>query len=75
MQTRLLEYELFLNDGIEYSVTNGAFIIMKFSQETEPLHFACFLHAMHLGICDVLCTQIPETRKKCPNGHNAQESD
>ena len=54
VQERLHEYALFLNDDIVSTITDGASIMMKFGCETEPLHFSCLAHAIHLSVCNVL---------------------
>ena len=34
--------------------------MMKFGRETEPLHFSCLAHAMHLSVCDVFYIEKPK---------------
>ena len=60
VQERLHKYALSLNDNIVTTITNGASIMMKFGRETEPLHFSCLAHAIHLSVCDVLHTEMPK---------------
>ena len=60
VQERLHEYALFLNDDTVSTITDGASIMTKFGRETEPLHFSCLAHAIHLSACDVLHTEKPK---------------
>ena len=56
-QERLHEYALSLNHDIVSTITDGVYIMMKFGRETEPLHFSCLAHGIHLSVCDVLYTE------------------
>ena len=60
---RLHEYALSLNDDIVSTITDGKSIMIKFGRETEPLHFSCLTHALHLNVCDVLYTE--KSRQIC----------
>ena len=50
VQERLHEYAPSLND-------DSASIMTKFGRKTEPLHFSCLAHAIHLSVCDVPYTE------------------
>ena len=49
VQERLHKYALSFNDNILFTITDGASIMMKFGRETEPLHFSCLSHGIHLS--------------------------
>ena len=69
MQERFHEYALSLNDDIVSIIMDGASIMIKFGRETEPLHFSCLAHAIHLSVCVVLYTEKPkEISDECCNG-------
>ena len=69
LQERLHEYALFLNEGITSTITDGASIMMKIGRETEPLHFSCLAHAIHLSVCDALYTEKPkQISDECRDG-------
>ena len=50
VQERQHEYAPSFNDGMVFTLTDGASIMMKFRRETEPLHFSCLAHAIHLSV-------------------------
>ena len=50
---RLYEYALSLNDDTVSTITNGASSMINFGRETEPSHFFCLAHAIHVSVCDV----------------------
>ena len=65
VQERFLEYAPSVNDDIVSTITDGAFIMMKFRRET----FSCLAHAINLSVCDVLYTEKPKQKSdKCRDG-------
>ena len=52
-----------------------ASIMMRFGNETGPLHFICFAFAIYLCVCDVLYQQIPKASKKCVDVCDTEEND
>lgn len=67
VQNRLELYGLSLENDIVATVTDGASVMMRFGRETEPMHYACLAHAIHLCVCDVLY-KSSEPRQKTNDG-------
>ena len=69
VRERLHECALSLNDDTVSTITNGASIMMKFGRETEPLHFSCLAHTIHLSVCDVFYIEKPkQITDECRDG-------
>ena len=49
--------------------------MMKFGRETEPLHFSCLVHAIHLIVCDVLYKEKPkQISDECRDGNGTDNA-
>ena len=55
VENKLSEFSLSLSRHIVVVVTDGVSAMVKFGQCVDCEHQLCYAHAMHLGVCDVLC--------------------
>ena len=69
-----------MGEDVVATITDGV-SVMKFGKETEPHHFSCLAHAIHICVCDVVyksnakASDDVEGDKECENEEECGDED